>query len=76
MKANLPLLSNVISAKKIQFEREPTDGFIHGIINRELPMTDEEAQMAADLQSLAEHINTLRGPLGATGFRGQMLSLI
>lgn len=70
IQADLPMLANVLTAKKIQFETEPTTGFIHGIINRSLPMSPQEAQAAGDLQSMAEHINTLRGPLGATGFRG------
>lgn len=70
VQTNLPLLNNILTAKKIQFEADPATGFIHGVINRSLPMTPQEAQLAGNLQSLAEHINTLRGPLGATGFRG------
>jgi hypothetical protein len=39
-------------------------------IANNLPLSEDEASMIANMKSLAEHINTLRGPLGATGFRG------
>jgi len=67
---NYDVLNSLIDAKKIQIQITP-DGVIKQIVARNVPLTDQEAQMAADLQSLEEHINTLRGPLGATGFRSE-----
>ncbi|HKT90096.1 MAG TPA: hypothetical protein VJQ59_16745 [Candidatus Sulfotelmatobacter sp.] len=68
VKQNLPVLNDLLSAGKIQLATSP-EGLAQ-VISRSTNLTDQEAQMAADMQSLAEHINTLRGPLGATGFRG------
>lgn len=67
---NLPLLDKMLNAGKIKFVADPTAGTLQSIISRGVTLTAEEAQMAADARSLSEHINTLRAPLGATGFRG------
>lgn len=40
-------------------------------VTRAENLTDQEAQVAGDFRQLIEHANLLRGPLGATGFRGQ-----
>jgi len=65
---NSAVLNSLVSAGKIQLATSPEG--VAQVISRGMPLNDKEAQMAADMQSLAEHINTLRGPLGATGFRG------
>ncbi len=39
-------------------------------MNRSVPMTPAEIDMVKDFNSLRESVNMLRGPLGATGFRG------
>jgi hypothetical protein len=67
---NLGLVSSVISAKKIEYQTDPDTGFLKAVRNRFIPMTPEEEDLAADLISASEHINVLRDPLGATGFRG------
>lgn len=67
---NLPLLANLIDAGKIQLQTDANQGIIEALINRSVSLTPQEAQLAGDFVSLSEHINTLRGPLGATGFRG------
>jgi len=67
---DLPILNSLIDAKKIELQIDPKQGFVTAMINRNVPLTPAEARMAGNFQSLMEHINTLRGPLGATGFRG------
>lgn len=68
---NMGLLGNLIDAKKIEMQIDPHQGIFKAAVNRAVPMSPEEAQLAGDFASLMEHINTLRGPLGATGFRGE-----
>ena len=68
VKQNLPVLNNLLSAGKIELAMSPSGEA--QVISRASDLTPQEAQMASDMMSLAEHINTLRGPLGATGFRG------
>jgi hypothetical protein len=65
----LNVLNSLISAGKIAMAVSPTSKLLQ-VTSRLNDMSPEEVQVAADFQSLAEHINTLRGPLGATGFRG------
>ena len=65
----LPLLNNLLDAGKINLELDTT-GFLKAILNRNMSMTPEEEQLAGDFRTLTEDINLLRGPLGATGFRG------
>lgn len=67
----MPMLNSLIDAGKIQMQIDPNQGIFKAFVNRAVPMSPEEAQMAGDMASLMEHINTLRGPLGATGFRGE-----
>lgn len=66
--SRVPLLANLIDAGKITLQTH--DGLIQAIINRNVNLSPEEAKLAGDMQTLAEDINLLRGPLGATGFRG------
>jgi hypothetical protein len=65
----LPLLNNLLDAGKINLELD-TQGFLKAVLNRSVSMTPEEEQLAGDFRTLTEDINLLRGPLGATGFRG------
>lgn len=69
--AGLPLLNSLIDAKKIELQADPKQGFIKALINRSVPLSPQEAELAGDFTSLMEHINTLRAPLGATGFRSE-----
>jgi hypothetical protein len=69
VKSKMNLLNSLIDAKRIEFQIDPQQGIIKSFFNRAL-LNDEEAKLAGDFASLTEHINTLRGPLGATGFRG------
>lgn len=62
------LLANMIDAGKISLQTH--DGLLAAVINRAVPLTPEEEKLAGDMITLKEDINLLRGPLGATGFRG------
>jgi hypothetical protein len=67
------MLNSLITAGKISFATEndhDPSGLMKLLVSRATNMTPEEEAIAADMKSLAEDINTLRGPLGATGFRG------
>ncbi len=66
---NLHLLDSVIDSGKLSLEMN-TDGVLKAIVNRSLPLTPAEAEMVGNMQTLTEDINLLRGPMGATGFRG------
>lgn len=65
---NSQVLDSLISAGKIAIGADQ-DG--NGILTRAAALNDREAQVAGDFGQLVEHANLLRGPLGATGFRGQ-----
>ncbi len=69
MKSKLPLLNSMLEAGKLQMELD-SSGVVKAIINRALPMTKAEADFAGDMRTMMEDINLLRGPMGATGFRG------
>jgi hypothetical protein len=69
--AGLPILNSLIDAKKIELQADPKQGFVKALINRTVPLSPQEAELAGDFTSLMEHINTLRAPLGATGFRSE-----
>jgi hypothetical protein len=45
---------------------------VMGVIGRILAqrLSPEQKRVVADIQNLQEHVNTIREPLGATGFRG------
>lgn len=68
VRKNLPVLNSMISAGKISMAISPDTKEL--VISRLADLSPKEEELAADFQSLSEHINTLRGPLGATGFRG------
>lgn len=68
VQSRIPLLAGLIDAGKITLQTH--DGLLQAIVNRNVPMTPEEDKLAGDMKTLTEDINLLRGPLGATGFRG------
>jgi hypothetical protein len=68
--ANSKVLDSLISAGKIQMAISPNSE-LSVALSRGVPWTAEEVQLAADMQGLAEHINTLRSYLGAQGFRSR-----
>lgn len=70
VKNKLDLLGSLLTAKKIDLQLDPSQGLVKAFINRNVPLTKEEAGLAANFANLLEHINTLRIPLGAAGFRG------
>jgi hypothetical protein len=65
---NSDVLSSLISAGKISIASDPEG---NGVLTRIASLNDKEAQVAGDFSQLVEHANLLRGPLGATGFRGK-----
>lgn len=65
---NRSVLDSLLSSGKIAIASNP-DGT--GVLSRAAALTDQEAKVAGDFQQLIEHANLLRGPLGATGFRGK-----
>lgn len=68
MYKNIPLLDNALTAGKIWLASD-SEGVFKPILARGVTLSKDEVQLAADLKSMSEHINTLRKPLGATGFR-------
>lgn len=66
---NSSVLKNLASAGKISMVIDP-QGNLQALVSRAVPLTDQEAKVASAFSHLTESINTLRGPLGATGFRG------
>lgn len=68
VQANLPILNGMLSSGRIQLATLPNG--IAQVIGRAENLSPQESQMAADMEGLAEHINRIRGALGATGFRG------
>lgn len=65
---NSHVLDSLLSAGKIQTAINPSTGA--ALVTRAAGLSDKEAKVAGDFQQLVEHANLLRGPLGATGFRG------
>jgi hypothetical protein len=66
---NSNLLDSLITAGKIKLAVSPDTGKL--ILSRMMSLTPQEAEFAGKFQSLSEHINTLRLPLGAQGFRSE-----
>jgi len=67
---HLDLLNGLIDAGKLNLQMDPNQGILMATINRNVPMTKEEEEFIGDFQTMREDINLLRGPMGATGFRG------
>lgn len=69
----VPMLENLITAGKIKFATahdNDASGVGRLLLTRAGGLTKDEEGLAADMISMTENINLLRGPLGATGFRG------
>ena len=66
---NLHLLDSLIDAEKLNLQMD-TNGVLKAVVNRNIKLTPAEANFVGDFKTLTEDINLLRGPMGATGFRG------
>lgn len=68
-RSKISKIDSLIDTGKLYLGLDPNSpaGFA---ANQLLPWSKDEADTVAEMLSLGEHINTLRGPLGATGFRG------
>lgn len=65
---NKAVFNSLLSSGKIAVASD-SDG--NGILQRAAGLNDQEARVAGDFDQLIEHVNLLRGPLGATGFRSK-----
>jgi hypothetical protein len=66
---NGDVLRNLLSAAKIDLVIDP-QGRMQSLVARGVSLNPQEAAVATAFAALTEHINLLRAPLGATGFRG------
>lgn len=66
---DLPLLNSLLNSGKLNLELD-SSGLIKALINRAMPMTESEERFIGNFRTMMEDINLLRGPMGATGFRG------
>lgn len=64
------VLASMFSAGKIQMQVDPQQGFWRSIINKNMSLTPQETQVAADWQLLSEGVLQMRLPMGGAGFRG------
>ena len=69
LQKNSDVLNSAISSGKIKLATDPGTGAL--LVSRAANLSDQEAQVATDWQLLAEHINLLRGPMQAQGFRSK-----
>lgn len=67
--ANGTLLNDLFKASKIELTIDP-QGTMQSLVARNIKLSPAEARVATAFAALTEHINLLRGPLGAQGFRG------
>lgn len=65
---NSHLLDSLLESGKLELNLH--DGILSTLAGRGMKLTPAEAQMITDFNSLKESVNLIRGPLGATGFRG------
>jgi hypothetical protein len=73
IRQNPETFGSLIDAGKISWSVDPTDviaGIPKMVVARAFDLTPEQEKVATAFQLLVEHINLMRGPLGATGFRG------
>lgn len=63
------LLDSLLESGKLKLGTD-THGDLTALATRALNLSPEESKFIADFNSLVENVNLLRGPLGATGFRG------
>jgi hypothetical protein len=66
---NADVLTNLLKASKIDLTIDP-QGKVQSLISRGVTLTPQESAVATAFAALTEHVNLLRGPLGAQGFRG------
>jgi hypothetical protein len=67
---NADVISKAIDAGRISFAIG-ANGTLTALAGRGVKLTPQEAKFASDFQTMGEDINLLRGPTGATGFRGE-----
>lgn len=70
LKSQIPVLSSLISTGKIALQVDPEQHFYKAIINRNVPMSEAEKNLAANWQLLTESVLQMRIPMGGAGFRG------
>jgi len=64
------MLASMYTAGKIGLQIDPQQGMWKGVINKNISLTPEEAQLAAEWQLLTEQVLQMRIPMGGAGFRG------
>jgi hypothetical protein len=69
IQSKLHLLDSMMESGKLNLELD-SNGLVRALVNRALPLTPAEAEFIGDFRTMMEDINLLRGPMGATGFRG------
>jgi len=69
IRGKLTLLDSMLNSGKLALETD-SNHLIRAIVNRAMPLTPSEAEFVGDFRTMMEDINLLRGPMGATGFRG------
>jgi hypothetical protein len=68
---NSHLLDSMLESGKLQIGLDSTTGaLLPAVASRLFKYTPAEASVVRAMNSLIESVNLLRGPLGATGFRG------
>jgi hypothetical protein len=66
---NASVLTDLLKASKIDLTIDP-QGKVQSLVSRGVSLTPQESAVATAFAALTEHVNLLRGPLGAQGFRG------
>lgn len=66
----LAVLGNLMSTGKIRLQIDPKQGFWTSVLNEQVPLTEQEKNVAANWQLLAEGVLQMRIPMGGAGFRG------
>ena len=70
--SNIHLLDSLIDSGKMQLTLNSTSSgnVLSSLLSRGMTLTPSERSMVTNFNSLLESVNLIRGPLGATGFRG------
>jgi hypothetical protein len=66
----LAVLGNLMSTGKIRLQVDPQQGFWTSVLNQNVPLTEQEKNVAANWQLLSEGVLQMRIPMGGAGFRG------
>lgn len=69
IRASKAQFASLLDSGLITLAADPNTGILSVVASRNL--NPQQQKIAGDWQSLAEHINILRQPLGGTGFRGE-----